>query len=165
MRTTGAQQGPRSRRRIIIALALATVASITACSSAPHRGAAAFCTGYVDVARLGAGVANPDDVSIAALRAQVRALEHAAADAARKAPDDIAATVDEVIAPLQTLGKALETATTREATTRALRAYRVDATKVASSQHRLDTWVSAHCGVVPVTSTTPPVTVQPGVTG
>lgn len=165
MTTKGATHRPARRRRIIIALTLATVAWSTACSPAPHRDTQAFCTGYVDVAKLGAGVANPDDVSIAALRAQVRALEHAAADAARKAPDDIAATVDEVIAPLHTLGKALETATTREETTRALRDYRVAGAKVAKSQRRLDTWVSAHCGVIPVPSTTTPLTVQPGVTG
>lgn len=138
---------------------------IGACSSGPKRDAAAFCTAYVDVARRGVDLADPDDVSIAAMRTQVRAIDDAASDAARRAPDDISGSVDTVIAPLHTLRKGVDAAKNREAVTDALAAYREKSTSITTDQQRLDAWVSRNCGVVSVTTTTVPLTLDPSSTG
>jgi hypothetical protein len=146
------------------ALAVGAVVPV-ACSSSPKRDTASFCSAYVDVASSGAKLSDPDEVSLPTLRKQVRAIDDAAADAADVAPEAIADTVDAVIAPLHTLREDLDDAEGRKAADRALIGYRIDAGKLSAQQKRLDTWAAANCDVVPVTSTTAPVTIAPGVTG
>ncbi len=104
-------------------------------------------------------------MSLPNLRSQVRAIDDAAADAAEVAPESIADTVDAVIEPLHALRDDLDDADGRKAADRALIGYRIDAGKLHSQQKRLDAWAAANCDVVPVTTTTAPVTIAPGVTG
>ena len=99
------------------------------------------------------------------LRAQVKAVDGAAATAAKKAPDDIKARVSSVIGPLHILNENLAKATTRTAATRALSQYRKDVAKINNDLQVLNLWIAAHCGVVPVTTTTVAVTIAPGATG
>lgn len=136
-----------------------------ACSSSPSRDAATFCTAYVDVAASGAKLADPDELSLTALRNQVQRIDDAASDAAKVAPKDIADTVEAVIEPLHTLRKDLDAAKGRSDMDKALLGYRIDAGKLATTQQRLTSWTQQHCGVSPVTSTTVAATIQPGITG
>lgn len=138
---------------------------ITACASSPTRDATTFCTAYIGTARGASALADPDDVSIATLRSQVRSIETSASKAAHHAPEEIADDVDALITPLRVLRSDLDDATSRSDVATALKRYRTSATKLVTEQKRLDAWGAANCGVVPVTSTTIPVTVQPGMTG
>lgn len=149
---------------MVIAAVVAIVVA-PACSSAPQRDAEAFCTAYVDVARRATKLADPDEVPLATLQTQVGDIAAAAADAAELAPEDISDTVDEVIEPLRTLHASLDDADGRTDADRAFTEFRTDATKLAGAQDRLDSWAATNCGVVPVTSTTAPVTIHPGITG
>lgn len=140
-------------------------ASITSCSSGPERNAKTFCAAYIEVAHKGGRLGDPDEVAVSTLRSQVAAIDDAAARAAQRAPDDIATPVKAVIAPLHRLRDDLDDATNRKAATLALRRYRSTTGQLGSRQHELDTWVGAHCGVVPVTTTTTllaPTTTIPG---
>ncbi len=137
----------------------------TGCSSGPERDAAAFCEAYVSVADTGADLADPDEVSLATLRNQVAAIDDAAAEAARVAPTEIADAVEALVEPLDQMRTALEDATTRAEAGEALSDYGAATRAVADDQARLDDWVAANCGVVPVTSTTTPVTLHPPTTG
>lgn len=158
-------RNPRVAAAVAGLAALAAGLGLAACSSGPERDTAAFCTAYVDVARLATAIDDPDDLTLPQLRDRVGAVDDAAADAAEVAPEEIAATVDEVIAPLHELRRALDDAGGRTAANGALGDYRTAVGQVASAQRRLDTWADGNCGVVPVTSTTVPVTIHPGITG
>jgi len=146
-------------------LTLAAGAITTGCSGSPPRDTATFCSAYVDVAAGAAKLPDPDEVSLPTLRSRVRAIDDAASDAARRAPEAIADTVDTLIEPLHDLRKALDDAAGRTAADRALIGYRIDAGRLAAEQKRLDSWAAANCDVVPVTTTTVPVTLEPGITG
>lgn len=148
-----------------VAVSLVIVAVVAlGCSSSPTRDAATFCSSYTEVARQGSRLANPDDVAVATLRSQVHAIDDAATAAAKTAPEDIADAVDAVVEPLGTLRKGLDDAGDRADALAALDRYRADAAKLSADQDRLDTWVAHNCGMVPVTSTTTPVTIQPSPT-
>ncbi len=145
-------------------LAAALIAA--GCSSGPKRDVGDFCSAYVRVAKRAAHLADPDEVSIPTLRRQIAAIDDAASDAAERAPESIAPRVDKVIAPLHTLRKKLDDAKTRSAATTALRRYRSATARVAPSQRVLDLYAAAHCGVVPVTTTSTTLDPDtPGMTG
>jgi hypothetical protein len=155
MPSTPGSRGARRRAGGIVAAALVAVALPVACSSSPTRDAATFCAGYVSVARRGAALSDPDDVSVAALRTQVAAIDDAATDAVRHAPADIADDAGALADAVHVLREALDAASTRTAATTALAAYRAAVAQLAASQRRLDAWSEAHCHVAPVTTVAP----------
>lgn len=148
------------RRSILVVTLLVLGGSASAaCASGTKRDAATFCKAYVTVARQGAALPDPDEVSLVALRDQVTQIAHDAGTAVDHAPTAISHDAEAVIAPLATLRSALDAATTREGADHALRAYLTASNSTRSSQQRLDAWVAANCHVAPVTTATPTTTV------
>lgn len=148
----------------VVLAALVAATGLGACSSTPDRSVDGFCRAYVEVAKSGGALADPDDAAIATFRDQVAEIDRAASRAARQAPSDIAPTVDEVIEPLHELRTALGKAKDRAEVTAALRAYRESTDGLTAHQETLDTWTGANCGVVSATTTTTPLTIAPGIT-
>lgn len=141
------------------------VAVLPGCSSGPERSVEGFCTAYVEVAEQAGTLGDPDDTAIPTLRAQVAEIDRAAAHAAERAPEEIADAVEAVIRPLHELRDHLEHADDRDEVVAALGGYAEATAAEADQQARLDRWATENCGVVPVTTTTTPATVAPGLTG
>lgn len=156
----------RLRSRIVILATVAVLlAGAVACSSDPERSAEDFCTAYVEVPEEANGLSEPDDLTLDVLRDRVAAIDDAASQAARRAPEDITATVDAIIEPLHTLRNAMKNVDDRAEAIDALRAYRAASDELDEQQRRLDEWTRRHCGVMAVTTTSAPDTVAPGLTG
>lgn len=155
----------RHRTAVAACIVVGALVGGGACSSGPERSADAFCPAYVEVAEQAAGLGDPDDLAVVTLRERVADIDRAASNAHDRAPEEIADTVADVIAPLHTLRDDLDDADDRDAVMAALATYAQATGTAGADQTRLDEWTGTHCGVVSVTTTTVPATVAPGLTG
>jgi hypothetical protein len=146
---------PRLRRRVrglglgLVAGLVVAVLPAAGCSSKPKADATAFCDHYAAATRVAGALQQLDAVAVADIQRQVRAADEEVQAAVRVAPDEVKRSSTDLGQALHRFRLDVDKATTNAEVASAAQRYRTEAATLVAAQAQLNSWTTAHCGLVP----------------